>query len=71
MRGNRAGRQMLVDFRVADWENFESWDRFLRGLWERGVGDEGKFGERLELIMTDGNAALDAALEFNYPGIPH
>ena len=66
-----AGRQMLVDFRVADGEDFESWDQFLRGLRERGVGEEGKFGERLELIITDGNAALDAALEFNYPGTPH
>ena len=66
-----AGRQMLVDFRVAPGEDFESWDQFLRGLRERGVGDEGKFAERLEVIITDGNAALDAALEFNYPGIPH
>jgi len=57
-----AGRQMLVDFRVADGEDFESWDQFLRGLRERGIGDEGKFGERLEVIITDGNAALDACV---------
>ena len=56
-------------------EPFRRWEvgEGMGEWWGEGpwTCPEGKFGERLELIITDGNAALDAALEFNYPGIPH
>ena len=65
------GREGLVDFAVAEGESVEAWDRFLRRLRERGVVEENRWGERLQLVVSDGDGALEAALALNYPHTPH
>lgn len=65
------GREELIGYRVAPDESEESWDRFLRSLRERGLVEENRWRERLERIISDGDAGLAAALALNYPETPH
>lgn len=65
------GAEEMIGFQVAPDESEESWDRFLRSLRERGLVEENRWGERLERIISDGDAGLAAALALNYPETPH
>ena len=65
------GSEELIDFRVAADESEASWDGFLRALRERGLVEVNRWGERLEMIVSDGDAGLAAALALNYPETPH
>jgi len=65
------GREELVDFRVAPGEDEASWTAFLTDLEARGVRVQNRWGERLEMITTDGAAGLESALAMVYPGVPH
>ena len=59
------GRKEIVDFRLAASESAAEWERFLTGLYRRGLTGEG-----LETICADGGQGLIAALPIVYPGIP-
>jgi len=65
------GREELIDFRVAPDESEASWDGFLRGVRERGMTEENRWGERLERFITDGDQGIASALALNYPTTPH
>jgi transposase-like protein len=56
------GRRELIDFMVTPHESEQRWWRFLSGLWRRGLR-----GEALGLIVTDGNAGLENAVDIVYP----
>jgi transposase-like protein len=65
------GREELVDFQaVAGEERYEVWEPFLRRLWQRGVKSWNPWGERLELVVTDGQAGLEAAVDMVFPTTP-
>ena len=59
------GRKEIVDFRLAASESAAEWERFLTGLYRRGLTGEG-----IETICADGGQGLIAALPTVYPGIP-
>ncbi len=59
------GRKEVIDYRLAVAESAAAWERFLTGLYERGLT-----GERLEMICVDGGPGLLAALPIVYPGVP-
>ena len=65
------GTEELIGYQVAPDESEASWDRLLRSLRERGLVEENRWGERLERIVSDGDAGLAAALALNYPETPH
>jgi transposase-like protein len=58
------GRKEVIDFRLAGSESAAEWERFLTGLYRRGLTGEG-----LELICVDGGKGLLAALPTVFPGI--
>jgi putative transposase len=58
------GRKEVIDFRLAASESAAEWERFLTGLFRRGLT-----GDRLEMICVDGGAGLLAALPTVFPGI--
>ena len=60
----------LVDFRVARGEDAASWTSFLTDLERRGVRAQNRWGERLEMIVTDGAGGIASALDTVYPGVP-
>ena len=64
------GREELIDFRVADSESERNWTRFLTDLEARGLRRENPWGQRLQMIVTDGDAGLRAALWMVYPRVP-
>jgi len=59
------GRKEVIDFRIAHAESQAAWEVFLADLYRRGLTGEG-----LEMIVTDGNQGLLAALPFVYPQVP-
>ncbi len=59
------GRKEIVDFRLAAGESAAEWERFLTGLYRRGLTGEG-----LETICVDGGQGLLAALPVVYHAIP-
>ncbi len=65
------GSEELIDFRVAPDESEASWGGFLEDLRERGLVEVNRWQERLETIISDGDAGLAAALALNYPETPH
>lgn len=65
------GSEELIDFRWAPDESEASWDGFLRDLRGRGLAEVNRWEERLEAIISDGDAGLAAALALNYPETPH
>lgn len=56
------GQRELIDFRVARSESEGAWEAFLCQLRERGL-----LGRQLALVVSDGCAGLEAALETVYP----
>lgn len=65
------GSEELIGYQVARDESEASWDAFLQSLRKRGLAEENRWGERLERIVSDGDAGLAAALALNYPETPH
>ena len=59
------GKKEIIDFHLARSESAAEWERFLTGLYRRGLSGEG-----LEVICADGGQGLSAALPTVYPGIP-
>ncbi|MCD6415926.1 MAG: IS256 family transposase [Planctomycetes bacterium] len=60
----------LIDFRVADSESEQDWTKFITELEGRGLRKENRWGQRLEMIVTDGAPGLLAALWMVYPTTP-
>jgi len=58
------GRRELIDFTVASHESENRWRRFLEDIYRRGLT-----GEALGLVITDGNAGLENAVDIVYPFI--
>lgn len=56
------GKRELIDFMVTKHESEKRWEGFLNNLYNRGL-----IGESLGLIVTDGNAGLENAVENIYP----
>jgi len=55
------GKRELIDFMVANAESEKMWWRFLNNLYRRGLT-----GDALGLIVTDGNAGLENAVDLVY-----
>lgn len=58
------GKRELIDFLVTKHESERRWEGFLNNLYARGL-----IGEALGLIITDGNAGLENAIENIYPHV--
>jgi transposase-like protein len=56
------GKRELIDFMVTKHESERRWEGFLNNLYNRGL-----IGESSGLIVTDGNAGLENAVENIYP----
>lgn len=56
------GKRELIDFMVIKHETERRWEGFLNNLYNRGV-----IGETLGLIITDGHAGLENAVDTVYP----
>lgn len=52
------GKRELIDFMVTNAESEKRWWRFLNNLYRRGLT-----GEALGLVVTDGNAGLENAVD--------
>jgi len=59
------GRKEILDFRLVPGESTAAWEAFLTDLFQRGL-----LGSQLQLICTDGNRGLRAALSWIYPLVP-
>lgn len=55
------GNRELIDFMVVSHESERKWEGFLNNLYNRGLT-----GEALGLIITDGNAGLENAVDYVY-----
>lgn len=60
------GQRELIDFLIVKAESEENWKTFLLNLFHRGLK-----GAVLQLITTDGNPGLDAALHYTWPRAAH
>jgi putative transposase len=58
------GKKEVIDFRLAASESAAEWERFLTGLYRRGLT-----GARLDMICVDGGSGLLAALPIVFPGV--
>lgn len=58
------GKRELIDFMVVSHESERRWEGFLNNLYNRGLT-----GEALGLIITDGNAGLENAVDYVYPQV--
>ncbi|MBI5026240.1 MAG: IS256 family transposase [Nitrospirae bacterium] len=58
------GKRELIDFMVTSHESARRWEGFLNNLYNRGLT-----GEMLGLIITDGNAGLENAVDYVYPKV--
>ena len=56
------GNREILSFKQVESESEVAWESFVSDLYRRGLA-----GEHLELIATDGNAGLIAALETLWP----
>ncbi len=56
------GKRELIDFMVIKHETEKKWECFLNNLYNRGL-----MGETLGLIVTDGHAGLENAVDTVYP----
>jgi transposase-like protein len=59
------GRKEIIDFRMAPGESSQAWERFLTGLYRRGLE-----GKKMKMICVDGGSGLNAALPLVYDEIP-
>jgi transposase-like protein len=58
------GVRELIDFQVVKHESENAWTGFLNRLYGRGLT-----GEALGLVVTDGNAGLENAVDLVYAGV--
>lgn len=58
------GKKELIDYLLSSSESQASWEAFLQELYQRGLTGAG-----CQLIISDGNPGLIAALELLYPRI--
>lgn len=58
------GKRELIDFVVTNHESERRWEGFLNNLYTRGLT-----GESMGLVITDGNAGLENAVDFVYPQV--
>lgn len=58
------GKRELIDFMVTSYESERRWEGFLNNLYNRGLT-----GDALGLIITDGNAGLENAVDYVYPQV--
>jgi len=58
------GKRELIDFMVVKHETERVWEGFLNNLYNRGLA-----GENLGLIITDGHAGLENAVDYIYSGV--
>ena len=65
-----SGTEELIDFRVADCENEKSWTDFMTQLEGRGLKEQNRWGQRLQMIVTDGDQGLLSGLYMVYPNVP-
>ncbi len=56
------GRRELIDFTITTAESEKKWWRFLNDLCRRGLR-----GEAMGLVVTDGNAGLENAVDLIWP----
>jgi transposase-like protein len=59
------GRKEIIDYRLAASESAAEWERFLTGLFKRGLTGDG-----LDMVCVDGGKGLLAALPVVFPDIP-
>ena len=59
------GKKEIIDFHLAGSESAAEWERFLTGLYRRGLEGRG-----LGMICADGGKGLEAALPMVFPAIP-
>jgi putative transposase len=64
------GSEELIDFGVADSESEKSWTSFMTQLERRGLARENRWAQKLQMIVSDGDAGLRAALWMVYPMVP-
>ena len=65
------GREELVDFQAVEGpETYEAWSAFLTQLERRGLKPWNRWDEPMEMIVTDGDAGLEAACDLVYPTVP-
>jgi len=65
------GREELVDFQAVEGpETYEAWSAFLTRLEGRGLRPWNRWDEQLEMIVTDGDAGLEAACDLVWPTVP-
>lgn len=67
----RDGAEELVDFLVADGETEQNWTSLLTSLEARGLKARNELGQPLEMIVSDGDQAIEAAKLMVYPTVPH
>ncbi len=65
-----SGPEELIDFRLVDKENEQNWTDFMTDLEERGLKIENPWSQRLDMIISDGDGGLLAALYMVYPTVP-
>lgn len=58
------GIREIIDFKVVKRENEVNWTNFLNDLYRRGLK-----GEKLKLIITDGQKGLLGAMDMIYPQV--
>lgn len=58
------GKKELIDYMLSASESQASWEGFLHDLYRRGLTGQG-----CELVISDGNPGLRAALDLVYPRI--
>ena len=64
------GQEELIDFRSVPCEEERNWTEFLSDLERRGLREENPWSQRLEMIVSDGDQGLLAALYMVYPSVP-
>jgi putative transposase len=64
------GAEELIDFQAVDSESERNWTAFLTDLEGRGLKRRDRWGRKLDLIVTDGDGGLRAALWMVYPRVP-
>lgn len=56
------GKKELIDFKVAKAESQGEWEGFFNSLYQRGLK-----GEKLKLMINDGQGGIEAARQLVYP----
>jgi transposase-like protein len=60
------GKRELIDFLIVNAEGEDTWKTFLLSLYRRGLS-----GERLRLVVTDGQKGAAKAIAFVWPRAAH